>query len=363
MLSALVCRLVFHRLHAPGVGYLLILTRRPDSTPCSCKRRYGLARVRLFAKGHGATMVEEQDTTVLSDLLRSAQSIPQLADLWAGLTAIDIEQVERIFLHNFAVGRAQRVWRRGLNPPAAHEAPGAGDDACWPLAYLRQVLRIYRQEGARLHALTQGDDTAWQRLCTQLTTSAYYLLVQKGFDAPFARELAHDMAQQTCCKIYDSSFPCDVAFDTWAHVILKNQILHQLTRSTELLDRQLYIESLEVLQAEQEDRYGFMPLGQGASGVGHSSAPLAQIEEQEWLLGAIAQLSSLERRAVLVYTFFYGLSDEEIAHHLGKSTGAIHTLRHRALKQLQGVLLQEQPPVRQAAPLVEIDKPCERISE
>ena len=317
-------------------------------------------------------MVEAQDITVLSDLLRSAKSTPQLAELWAGLTAIDIEQVERIFLHNFAVGRAQRVWRRGLNPPAptaprppsARELPVAGDDACWPLAYLRQVLRIYRQEGARLHALTHGDDTAWQRLCTQLTTSAYYLLVQKGFDAPFARELAHDMAQQTCCKIYDSSFPCDVAFDTWAHVILKNQILHQLTRSTELLDRQLYIESLEVLQAEQEDRYGFTLLGQGASGVGRSSTvPLAQIEEQEWLLGAIAQLSSLERRAVIVYTFFYGLSDEEIAHHLGKSTGAIHTLRHRALKQLQHILLQEQPPMCQAAPLVEIGKPCERISE
>jgi len=294
------------------------------------------------------TIFMDRETPPRSDHLLFARYATQLPERFAGLSAQDTEQIERIFLRNLATGRAGRAqchWQSTADaasqrfcPPWAK--PPVAEPSDWLLIYLQQVVQIYQQEQARLQALVQRDDDAWRVLGAQLTDSAYHLLVQKGIDAALATDLARDMAQQTCYKIYMSTFPFDVAFNTWTHVILKNQILHQLTRSKELLDRQLYIESFDALQAEHEDQHNFTPIGQMDGERGYSPFSSSnQIEDRDWLIGAIAQLPSAERRAVIVYTFFYALSDDEIAQQLGKSKGAVHTLRHRALKQLQGILV------------------------
>ncbi|MBX3012420.1 MAG: RNA polymerase sigma factor [Caldilineaceae bacterium] len=317
------------------------------------------------------TTFEGQDNACLEDSLQFARHIPQMPNIWCGLSAQDIEQIEHIFLRNLASGRAQRVWKRWLNPPAMfthgtpllNDHPMTDEHACWRFAYLQQIIQIYRQERVRLQALAERDDATWQQLGIQLTDSAYYLLVQKGLDARSATELARDMAQQTCYRIYVSPFPCDVAFDTWAHVILKNQILHQLMRSKELLDRQLYIESVEALQAEQEDRQTLTPLGQAYNAAFSSSSVMTkQIEDHDWLNSAIAQLPTLERRLVIVYTYFYELSDDEIAVQLGKSKGAIHTLRHRALKQLH-LILKSEPTAKQQPKRHSLRKDDKQVKE
>ncbi len=289
----------------------------------------------------------DQGTIPISDRWLFAKYAAQMPERLAGLSAQDIGQIERIFLRNLASGRAQRVRRHWLvtpdtasqrfSPPWA-KLPVA-EQPEWPLGYLQQVIHIYQQEQVRLHALAQHDSDTWRRLGACLAASATHLLVQMGLDAALAADLALDMAQQACCKIYVSIFPCDIAFDIWTHVILKNQILHQLTRSKELLDRQPYIESFEALQTEQEDRHNFTPIGQMDADPGQTAFSASkQIEDRDWLIDAIAQLPSPERRAVIVYTFYYDLSDDEIAHRLGKSKGAVYTLRHRALKQLQVIL-------------------------
>lgn len=294
------------------------------------------------------TIFTDQEATAISDEFLFANYAAQQPERLAGLSAQDMEQIERIFRRNLASGRAQRAqcyWMNAADATSPRFAPPWAkppviEPSDWPLVYLQQVVQIYRQEQVRLLALDQRDDEAWRKLGKHLADSAYHLLVQKGIDAAFASDLALDIAQQTCYKIYVSTFPFDVAFDTWTHVILKNQILHQLTRSKELLDRQLYTESFDELQAEQAERHNFTLIGQVYSEYGYSPFSSSnQIEDRDWLIKAIAQLPSAERRAVIIYTFFCDLSDDEIAQQLGKSKGAVHTLRHRALKQLQGILV------------------------
>jgi RNA polymerase sigma factor (sigma-70 family) len=56
------------------------------------------------------------------------------------------------------------------------------------------------------------------------------------------------------------------------------------------------------------------------------------------LIDAIEQMPSRQRRAVILYTYYEELSDEEIAHVIGKSRNAVQTLRHRALRQLRSLL-------------------------
>lgn len=278
---------------------------------------------------------------------RLIKTLDNYAELFVNLSAQEIGQVEKIFIRNYSSGRAQRVMGQppfcqsaGQHSAEFAQTPCAAPELpAWQFDYLQKIVLTYRQESVRLQALAAGDQTTWQLLSRRLVDSAYKLLLRKGIHAAAAAEMAPDMAQQTCLRIYLSYFPCDVAFDTWTHVILKNQILHRFTRSRDLLDRQPYIESFDALQAEMEDQHAFVPVSQLSPCASSPIAPnFAQIEDMEWLANALAQLPSAERRAVIIYTYFCGLSDEEIALALGKSKNAVHTLRHRALKQLHRIL-------------------------
>lgn len=265
-------------------------------------------------------------------------------ELVGGLSKQHITQIAKIVSRNYISGRAHRVMGETLSPASsllehpetAHIAP---DLPMWIFSYLQKVISIYRQEAHRLHALAAGDLVAWETLSLWLVESAHYYLMRKGINHSAAAEMARDMAQQTCLRVYTSFFPCDVPFDTWVYVILKNQILQCFMRSRDLLDRQPYIESLDELQAELGDQPAATAIGHLLKQVGAPTLPNIQgLEETDWLLTAIAQMPSAERRAVIIYTYFHAYSDEEIALTLGKSTGAVHTLRHRALKQLQTIL-------------------------
>lgn len=282
-----------------------------------------------------------------TELSAFATCVAQAPELLADFSPQDEARIAQIFVHNLQSGRAHRVRGRWTatdsdqsqsapDPAGAPEASAIND---WQLAYLRQVVQIYRQERERLLALARSDNEAWHALFIHLVGSAYNLLLKHGFSAHQALDTASDIAQQACCKIYTNVFPCDVAFDIWAHVILKNCVLHKLTRSKELLDRQRHIESFEQYQTDHGDRQAFA-LTDPACGIPQESAPpyAKQIEDRDWLAQAIDQLPSIDRRIVIIYTFFYGLSDDEIAQKMEKSKGAIHTLRHRALKQLQSML-------------------------
>lgn len=275
--------------------------------------------------------------------------IPQVQNcmLFVDLSAEDRARIEQIYVRNLESGRAQRViarlWSQQNELATSAEFSLANLRASeiehWRRCYLQQVIQIYRQEHNRIDALYRGEREAWQTLAAQLNNSATRLLLQKGIAAAQAIELARDMAQQTCMKIYSSPFPYDVGFMLWSHVILKNQILYILTRSGDLLDRNRHVDSLDRLQDENEDHCQWVAANYTATDP--KSASLlnpGQVEEWDYIARALEKLTSPGRRAVIILTYFYELSDEEIASQLGKSKNAIYTLRHRALRQLQQVL-------------------------
>jgi RNA polymerase sigma factor (sigma-70 family) len=215
----------------------------------------------------------------------------------------------------------------GIENSATHELVGR-----W-VEYHQRVIGIYSQEQIRLNALATSEPQAWRTLWEQLNRSAYRMLVQKGISASFSREKSAEIAQQTCERIFASVFPCDVPFDYWAQTILKNVVLHYLTRSRDLLDRQPLISSLDELDERGIDHpmAAVRPVG-GHTPVQDVAATTTEVQS---LIEAIERMRSAEWRAVIVYTYFSGLSDDEIASRLGRTKGFVQTMRHRALKQLR----------------------------
>jgi len=146
---------------------------------------------------------------------------------------------------------------------------------------------------------------------------------------------AVDFAQETCEAIFSHPFPYDVSFDAWATLILKNRILWRHTRSRELMDRMPGTLSLDQPNwSGADDNFSLYDLLADPS----DGSTFESLEVQERLIQAIARLGSQAQQQVIVDTFLYELTDDEIARRLGKTRQAVYNLRHRALRHLKKIL-------------------------
>lgn len=276
-----------------------------------------------------------------------------------------IRRVAGIVSRNLASGRAQRVMalsggagEQGSRGPStgsgsaeeqgdkgAGEQGSRGDFSPSPQSlcteggsievYIDRVIAGYLREHRRVEALAAGDEPAWHELGKLLAGRAYNMLLRLRVPAARAANEAPDFAQQTCEVVFSQPFPYDVSFDAWATLILKNQILQRYTRSQDLIDREPRVLSLDrPSQYKTGDDFSLYHLLADGSG----RAAFERVEVQEWLLQAVAQLRSRPQQQVIVDTFFYELSDDEIAGRLGKTRQAVYNLRHRALRRLRQIL-------------------------
>ncbi|MFQ5768695.1 MAG: RNA polymerase sigma factor, partial [Acidobacteriota bacterium] len=201
--------------------------------------------------------------------------------------------------------------------------------------YIDRVIAGYLREHRRVEALAARDETAWNELCKLLAGRAYNILLRLRVPAARAANEAPGFVQQTCEVVFSQPFPYDVSFDAWATLILRNQILQRYTRSQDLIDREPRMLSLDrPSQHQTGDDFSLYHLLADESG--HSA--FERVEVQEWLLQAIAQLRSRPQQQVIVDTFFYELSDDEIAGRLDRTRQAVYNLRHRALRRLKQIL-------------------------
>jgi RNA polymerase sigma factor (sigma-70 family) len=263
----------------------------------------------------------------------------------AGLGAGDRARVAAILERNVASGRAARIMQRMSAAGHAHGAPGGSpcpDEARW-LAYQRRVAQTFAAERERLLALEGGDDAAWGALERQLERSARRMLTHQGAGGAYAEDRAAELAQQTCVQIFKAVYPCDVAFDPWSHTVLRNVVRAARTRSHDVLDRAPFVRSLDEWQERADgDEVGVGPFlgadGPCADAAGELPGASANMQA---LIDAIQQMRSANRRAVLVYTYFLGLDDGEIAEKLGRNRDGVQVLRHRALRQLRALVEQD----------------------
>ncbi len=263
----------------------------------------------------------------------------------------DLLYLERTLTHNLRSGRALRFIQNqrpsAVALPIALAArvdmaaePGRAAQMAHLVAYVRTMAGVYWSERDRLAALSSSEPEDWNALCEQLTRQAYHQLVSRNIGPWYAHDKATELAQQACVRIFSAVYPCDVSFDSWVGAILRNAVIEFTTRSRDLLDRSVTLQSIDQL-----DEQGIEPQAPDPA----PSTPPPEMDpgsvslafgENEELLEAIRKIRSDERRAVLIMTYFQELDDGEIAARIGKSRGAVHTLRCRALTQLRGALTQ-----------------------
>lgn len=260
----------------------------------------------------------------------------------------DRDVILQILAHNLKAGRAQKIINRmkadsqgfvaaphaeASNPPGSAQAANGDERLRSWTEYHRRVVDVYRQEQARITALSANDPQVWRQLWDQLDRRACQLLVQRGVSAEYAREKSAEVAQQACERVFVNVFPCDVPFDYWVQTVLKNVVLQYLTRSHDLLDRQPVMSSLDDLDERGVNYQSTEIAHVGSRAPVHDFA--AATTEIQSLIEAIEQMRKVEWREVIVYTYFTGLSDDEIATRLGRTKGFVYTTRHRALKELR----------------------------
>lgn len=269
------------------------------------------------------TEMSEDDIRKLCERrVRRMVRVQQLRD--AGLSREQlIDEVETVVRHNLESGRAGWVMERDRTLPSLSSEQ--------LLAYVNTVIPIYLQEHRRVKGLGDDQELAWDTLLKELTHRAKNMLRTRSS----ALEPA-DFAVQACISIHDQWFPYDVFFDAWATTILRNHIHWPPTRSPDLLDRHPNMPSLDRI-GQQEDQRTMYDLLSDPSALNSFD----RIEDREMLIDAIKQLPSEDQKAVVVYKFFYDLSDDEIATKLGKTRQAVYSLRHRALIRLKRILIKQ----------------------
>lgn len=268
-----------------------------------------------------------------------------------------IERIAGIVSRNLASGRARRVMAASKG---AEERGGQGDKETLPPlvspsppllvtpasphpgtesgrleGYIDRVIAGYLQEHGRVEALAARDETAWIELHAWLAGRACRMLRRRQVPPARATNEAPDFAQQTCEVLFDKPFPYDVPFDAWSSRILANLIQQHYTRSGDPMDRSPGVTSLDRPDhSATGDDFSLYELLADEAG----ETVFERSEVQDWLLQAIAGLRSQAQQAVIIDTYFYELSDDEIAGDLGKSRQAIYNLRHRALQYLRQTL-------------------------
>lgn len=152
---------------------------------------------------------------------------------------------------------------------------------------------------------------------------------------------AADFAQQACESIINTIFPYDVPFDAWALVILTNHIRQRYLRSRDLIDRNRTVESLDRSDGEDPNPMTSLhELLQDPAADDH----FERADLQQQIVNAIARLPSQAQQDVVIYSYLYGWSDEQIAEHMHKTKQAVYNLRHRALPRLRKILSEETHP-------------------
>lgn len=252
----------------------------------------------------------------------SPLGIPE--EIWA--------KIGPICTRNLESGRAAKVIRRWTEGVDNISPTGEVFEELFD-RYCRHVMTVFLRESDYVEGLYRKDRAAWQRLWDHLHSTGHRMLSRHG---PADSETVEDFVQQTCETVFLSLFPYDVSFDAWVNTILNNHILQRYTRSRELLDRIPFVHSIDG-NDDGTDQRGSPRLDEMLQELGVNA--YERLDDQMLILDAIHRLGNENRQAVILYTYFLGWSDEEIAEKLQKSKGAIHILRHRAIKQLR-ILIQ-----------------------
>ncbi|MBT3391033.1 MAG: RNA polymerase sigma factor, partial [Chloroflexi bacterium] len=200
------------------------------------------------------------------------------------------------------------------------------DDILRVRLYVQKIVGNYRQFAPDLRKL-QNDHCpqTWTALLKKLQRWIFNYLVRKGFQADaHTQMIAEELANEAAIQLLNAYFPFDAHFDAWAHVIVINtcrKYFRSKLKKSSIPDNWLVdIEPLHNML--RDDTF---------------TEKERQAELHETIHKALAQLPDA-RREVIELTYLQGISIKEAAEHMGKSVGALYSLRFYALEDLREIL-------------------------
>lgn len=188
--------------------------------------------------------------------------------------------------------------------------------------YVRRVIENHARLNPYLQAVQkERTDAVWQPLFDQLQLWAYNFLLRKNFmPGDSTRAIAGECATEAALRILDAHFPYDTEFEPWAYTIVSMSCLRFFRDGT----KKSVIPPQNLVELDEE-----LP--------DLDTTRLMEVADQSDLLDAMSELPEA-RRQVIELHYFKGISLPEIAHILGKSAGAIHSLHFHALRDLRKIL-------------------------
>jgi RNA polymerase sigma factor (sigma-70 family) len=258
--------------------------------------------------------LEKVSSTALRIVWTNSQEFPPLRE-----QDPHIERVRDILHKNLSNGRWQRATRGKDNL--------TDEDL---RQYAQRVAKRYWIERETIIGLSSSNPSLWRDLHDKLKQHALNTCTRYGVPLGRAKNLASDHAQEACEIILCNHYPCDVPFDAWAGRILINCVLQKLQRSTDLMDRETFVEpSIEDLWDARRSDQVLLNTAQPAT---------EDLETYTLLLDAIERLPSEAQRQVILLEFFFDWEAEQIAEKLGRTPQAVYNLKYRALQKLREIL-------------------------
>jgi RNA polymerase sigma-70 factor (ECF subfamily) len=170
-----------------------------------------------------------------------------------------------------------------------------------------------------IEATARGDRAAFERLYDQFVGLVYTL----GLRILGVRTDAEDLVQEVFLQAWrraESYRPERGSPESWLMTIARNMAVDRL-RAAHTVRK-----SLDALQSERARRFEDAPVTR-----------VALLEEGDDVRAALRQLSD-EQRKVLELSYFDGLTQSEIARHLGEPLGTIKTRVRLGLEKLRRLL-------------------------
>ena len=197
------------------------------------------------------------------------------------------------------------------------------------------------ERAQQLVLVAQGDCDALQRLMVHYQPQLR-AVVDARIEGHLRRHLEpDDVLQRTYIDAFRSVFACSFdspgGFYKWLEKICLNRLkdaMRDLKRDKRDVGRELHDDSAG--RAAGASSYAGL-LGRIPADDTSPSRRLAKAEASAALMTSLARLSD-DRRAVIELRFLQGHSVARVAADLGKTEAAVHTLTHRALKDLREII-------------------------
>ncbi len=191
--------------------------------------------------------------------------------------------------------------------------------------YVIRVAGLFESLNPFINELqVQRTTRVWEPLFKQMQIWAFNFFLKKNFYKNIStQEIASECAVEAAINILSARFPYDTDFDPWAYVVVQYSCLKYMRNETKLsvIPTQKLVALDDALDHISDPKH---------------IEQAHQKENRDDLLQIISHLPKARRRVVELL-YFEELAPNEVAKIMGKTVGAIYSIKFAALNDLQRI--------------------------